>query len=414
MLTPDRIKNRLNNSFLLAHSNMCEFVLNPEKDFSRKSKCDFFTTLKAIFSFRNHTLPNEMLQFFDYAKDTPTASALIQQRAKFNDKIFPFLFNTFNEKIPFVKTYNGYHLIAGDGTDINLPTLYSDLEYFMEFQSKARRGYWQMHANALFDVEESRYLDVLLQPRPVMNEAAALCAMVDRCSLGKNTLFILDRLYPCYNVLAHIQHKEMYYLIRAKSPDSTGSFLKKIDLPDTDEYDVDISLTLTRSGKKEYRRNPSKYRILHTKRTFDFIAPNDRISTFQLNFRVIKIKLSDGNYEHLISNLPRNDFDLRKLKKLYSERWKIETSFRHLKYSLGMVHFHSKKRNFIIQEIYAHLIMYNFTSLLAACANNHLQKKKGWKWNYKVSFANAVSVAKRFLKEKMSEEDILNVGAILE
>ena len=40
-------------------------------------------------------------------------------------------------------------------------------------------------------------------------------------------------------------------------------------------------------------------------------------------------------------------------------RWGIETSFRDMKYSLGAIHFHSKKDEAAQMEIYAHLIMFN-------------------------------------------------------
>ncbi|MCO8241010.1 transposase, partial [Streptococcus suis] len=41
-----------------------------------------------------------------------------------------------------------------------------------------------------------------------------------------------------------------------------------------------------------------------------------------------------------------------KLKDLYAYRWGIETSFRDLKYSIGLTHFHAKKKEGILQEIY--------------------------------------------------------------
>ena len=45
---------------------------------------------------------------------------------------------------------------------------------------------------------------------------------------------------------------------------------------------------------------------------------------------------------------------------LYTKPWGIETSFRELKYAVGLVNFHAKKQEYIIQETFARLIMYNF------------------------------------------------------
>ncbi|MCI9109452.1 MAG: transposase [Lachnospiraceae bacterium] len=46
--------------------------------------------------------------------------------------------------------------------------------------------------------------------------------------------------------------------------------------------------------------------------------------------------------------------------KLYGWRWGIERSFRELKYTIGLTNFHSKKAEYIQQEIFARLIIYNF------------------------------------------------------
>ncbi|MDP1340837.1 transposase, partial [Klebsiella variicola] len=71
--------------------------------------------------------------------------------------------------------------------------------------------------------------------------------------------------------------------------------------------------------------------------------------------------LNEDTYESLVTNLDPFLFTSEDLKVLYHLRWGIETSFRELKYALGLSHFHSKKLDFIIQEIFARLIMYNFS-----------------------------------------------------
>ena len=58
-------------------------------------------------------------------------------------------------------------------------------------------------------------------------------------------------------------------------------------------------------------------------------------------------------------------FPPSELKKLYAMRWGIETSFRELKYTVGLQHFHAKKTEFVHQEIFARLTMYNFYELIS-------------------------------------------------
>ena len=51
---------------------------------------------------------------------------------------------------------------------------------------------------------------------------------------------------------------------------------------------------------------------------------------------------------------------MKEIKKLYEWRWGIERSFRELKYTIGLTNFHAKKVEYILQEIFARLIIYNF------------------------------------------------------
>ena len=65
----------------------------------------------------------------------------------------------------------------------------------------------------------------------------------------------------------------------------------------------------------------------------------------------------------------------------------IEISFRYLKHANGLLYFHSKKPEFLKQEIYANPILYNFGIFLAnEAAEENLKKKrkKGNKYNYEI------------------------------
>lgn len=53
------------------------------------------------------------------------------------------------------------------------------------------------------------------------------------------------------------------------------------------------------------------------------------------------------------------------MKDIYHLRWRIENSFRELKYNLDGIQFHSKKDKFVYMEIYAHFAMYNAASLVS-------------------------------------------------
>ena len=86
------------------------------------------------------------------------------------------------------------------------------------------------------------------------------------------------------------------------------------------------------------------------------------ISPYIISFRVVRFKLSDSSFETVLTNL---DFPPDELKHLDTVRWGIETSFRKLKYTIGLSYFHAKRPDFILQKIFARLTMYNFSELIS-------------------------------------------------
>ena len=84
---------------------------------------------------------------------------------------------------------------------------------------------------------------------------------------------------------------------------------------------------------------------------------------------------------------------------MYALRWGIETSFRDLKYTVGVLNFHSKKVMCIQQEIYAHLIMYNFAEMITS---HVVIEKKQRKYTYKANFSVAVHMCRLFYRGNTS------------
>ena len=97
---------------------------------------------------------------------------------------------------------------------------------------------------------------------------------------------------------------------------------------------------------------------------------------YSLDFRIVRVKISDDCYEILATNLDKREFTPSLLKEIYAMRWGIETSFRKLKYTVGLTALHSKKSEHILQEIFARLIMYNFSELVTSRIAIRKKKRK--------------------------------------
>ncbi len=83
------------------------------------------------------------------------------------------------------------------------------------------------------------------------------------------------------------------------------------------------------------------------------------------------------------------------LKEIYHRRWGIETSFRDLKYSAGLVNLHGKRDDFVEQEIYAALTAFNFTSRIVQ--ETVVQQPTDGLYAYAVNFKMAVTLCKEFI-----------------
>ena len=59
------------------------------------------------------------------------------------------------------------------------------------------------------------------------------------------------------------------------------------------------------------------------------------------------------------------EFDMDDLKELYHLRWSKETAYRDLKYPLCLKAFHSKKYTYIVQEVFARVIIHNYCSAIS-------------------------------------------------
>ncbi|MGL5041496.1 MAG: transposase [Culicoidibacterales bacterium] len=105
--------------------------------------------------------------------------------------------------------------------------------------------------------------------------------------------------------------------------------------------------------------NEKGYNKLHLNACFD--GDGD----YTLNFRVVHFNISKTTYESIITNLPEDAFSLDDIKTLYAMRWGIETAFRTLKYTVGLMALHTKKVAFILQELYSKLLLFNLCQLVA-------------------------------------------------
>ncbi len=400
MIFAEQVKNQLLSLIGEMAAFPWLFSKNPEADFSRTRKLDFASTIQFLLSMESSSIKKELLDYFKFSPDTPSASAFSQQRNKILPQAWTFLFHEFNSCFSFGKKYKGYQLLACDGSDLNIAHNPNDKDTYFQANT-TDKGYNQLHLNALFDLCSKRYVDVLIQPARRKNEYSAMTQMVDRYAGEKKTIFIADRGYEAYNIFAHVQEKGMYYLIRVKDG-SGGGMAGSFRLPGKEEFDHQMHLIFTRKKTKEVKAHPELYKILEKTSPFDYVDLEDRLF-YPMDFRVVRFAITEDSYECIITNLPKEEFPMGEIKKLYAMRWGIETSFRELKYAIGLSCFHSKKVEYIMQEIYARLILYNYCEIITM---NVVIRQKDTKHTYQMNYTIAIHICRYFMRNDISPPDV--------
>lgn len=234
----NQVSDSLKNHISELANNPCSFLRNPNVDFSRKRKIDFKTFIGIMMNSGGATMSKELLDFFDFNKNTPSVSAFTQQRSK----VLP---ETFWER-------NQY------GSIVN-----------------------KLHLNAFYDVLNRIYTDVLVQTAADYNEFRACATMIDRSKL-ENVILVADRGYENYNIFAHAIEKGWKFAIRIKDKNSNG-IASGLNLPPNDEFDIDITQIFSRKNTKTTKN--AGYKWMPVNQVFDYL-PRKSDKTYELSFEM--------------------------------------------------------------------------------------------------------------------------------
>jgi len=399
--------NKVTNSLTKLISEISEnpslFVKKPKTDFTRNRKINFKKFIGITMNSGGGTMSKELLDYFDFDVNTPSVSAYTQQRSKVLPEAFEFLFNSFTqENMSSTNNYNGYRLIACDGSNLTIATNPNDAQTaYKSNQFGTITNH--LHLNAFYDVLNRIYLDAVLQTVSEYQEYRACINMMERSSLNK-AILIADRGYENYNVMAHAINKGWKFVIRIKDKNSNG-IASGLNLPKTDIFDIDVSMTFTRQQTKMTKM--AGYKFMPTNQTFDYLPLKSK-DTYTMSFRITRFSIADDSYEMLVTNLDRSEFSTNDLKEIYHLRWGIETSFRELKYSIGLTSFHARKAEYIKQEVFARLLLYNYCELITTHVVQQMQNKDKTK---QVNFTIAIYICREYLRQKrnLSPPDVIKL-----
>ena len=432
----------LNASISHITENIDRYRKQPQH-FTRKSKLPFEKLVNVVLNMQGNCLNAELQEAFPELSERMTASAYVQARDKLSLPVFEDLLSDYNQSAPKRLLNGKYRLYAIDGSDFKTP--WNPKSAFIVDTNKRNgeslKPFCQIHANIMYDIIARQYMDCVLQPRNSCNERDAALEMIGRMPKEDPFIIIMDRGYESYNLIETLNRTaNCHYVIRVRTNDG---FKEIRNLPD-EECDMELSVPVTTSyaeymkrraaGETVYKINAPKRRNKETRSPKTAVQQWDFEDRCTIKFRAVKFLINDPDtgkdvWEVLVTNLNRLEFPVAKMKELYHMRWDIETSFRDMKYSIGAIHFHSKKDEAVQMEIYARLIMFNAVerNIIAAKeweaaqtetakqavenTENSDTKETATKYPYNIDFKMACLSTRRFFRlhcnepiEKLYEE----------
>lgn len=221
--------------------NSDSYVKHPGKDFSRSRKIPFLDTLRFLTSLGGSCVDKELLDFYSYNPDLPSASAMLQQRCKLKPNAMEALFSDFTASLPKHPHFHGYHLLAADGSEISFPENKKEPLCHRKIPN-TEKGKNAIHLNALYHLNSGIFSQVLFQAVHETDEHSALITMLEQMELSGKVILTADRGYESYNTFAHILEKGWNFVIRGRQ-DERG-ILSSLDVPDQQQFDVDCPIVI--------------------------------------------------------------------------------------------------------------------------------------------------------------------------
>lgn len=277
----------------------------------------------------------------------------LKQRMKLNPEAFIDLYRFHNRSFysdpdAELYTFNGFLVLAVDGSDINIPTTPETIAMFGDAAVRGGKPCAQIGLGCLYDALNRMILDASCN-RIKFNEMAVAEVQIAKVreTIGDLPFVVtMDRGYPSIPAFLRMIDNGIYFVARLKSSD----FKTEQQSLSSDDEDMDIQLTKSRR--------------------YHYIGTGDEVlvmSRDSFPLRMVRIWLDEDKTESeiLASNLPRDQFPADCFGELYHLRWRIETAYQTLKDRLQMENFTGTKPILLEQDIYSTIYVSNIAEDIA-------------------------------------------------
>jgi hypothetical protein len=354
------------------------FIHNPEtisdfkedeSFFTRKGKLSFSSITILLMNLFKDSVEYSLTTFLpELSSKCITGSSFSLARYKIKIAFFLELNNMMKEHILELppKLWNGFQLIAGDGTTVNMPSSSKIKKHFGIFSVSGEKTTTCLsNACMLYDVLSGLVLDSVIAPISI-GESMLIIPLLKNLKIS-NALILLDRGFGYFSMIKLLFMNRLSFCIRLKA--SQSDFAKKALANSSDDF-------ITEWFPSEMERTTTR---------------NQGMDISPITVRVTKITLKSGEIELLVSSLlDLSAITSTQISELYQLRWAIEEGYKNLKPKMKLEQFGCRHYKGIYQEFYAHIFMLNLTSLLGNQAQKQItQRTRKRKFDYQYNWQNA-------------------------
>ena len=329
--------------------------------FTRERKLGFKLLMILILQKSVKSVQNRINEFFDKLCSgiaPATASAFTQARSNLSHSAFIALnqegiINSFYEDGAY-KKWRGYRLLAVDGSKLVLPPSNEIREEFGSLETTDNKGNVQGEYNAalasvLYDVLNGVAIDSIVAHCRSSEQNLAIGHLIH---VKAGDLILFDRGYPSYEYLASIAQRSADYVGRC----SRGSFKQAQKM-----FQDDTINSLVTTIKPPASLSKKKIKELRLPQ--------------ELTVRFIRVILSTGETEVLVTSILDESLKPDIFKELYYLRWGIETYYHILKSHLALENFSGFTVESVKQDFYAMVFMTSLEAVLVDDAQTVLDCK---------------------------------------
>ena len=376
-----------------------EIIIKARKkdvDFTRNRKLKVSDLILYNLNKRGLTTKMELDDFIKLcAKEDVSTPALLKQREKLNADVFKYLNdesikNFYNKFSNEVKTFKKYVLLAIDGSDFEIPnTPITRKNYKAQKSSTADKDRCaRIKLSNCYDILNNYVIDTQIENNKY-----------DEIKLAKNHLIKTKEIINNHKIVrimdrGYASLSDMYHSIQNE-----------------DKFIVRIPKTFFKNEHKQMKSNDE---IVEIKYQYDRIrsykARDAELYKYYeegktIKVRFVKILLTTGEIEILLTNLEMKKFSTEDINNLYQLRWGIETSYHYLKENMKITNISSSKDGIIKQEIYSQMLVFNMLQAIQNEAEKTIEQEK-YKHKMKININMAVGYLKRYLIFLMLEDDL--------